>query len=169
MSERSKGGLTPRDWLLTAAAAALYAALTIAFAPLSYGPVQVRLSECMVLLAFYHRKWIPGLTAGCFLANLASPFGAVDMVCGTAATFLALCAMRRCTSLFTASLCPVVSNGIIIGLELAWLADMPFSLTYLSLCMVWVMLGELLSVTLVGTALFRYLTMSRVLGRYIKK
>ena len=169
MSERSKGGLTPRDWLLTAAAAALYAALTIAFAPLSYGPVQVRLSECMVLLAFYHRKWIPGLTAGCFLANLASPFGAVDMVCGTAATFLALCAMRRCTGFFTASLCPVVSNGIIIGLELAWLTGELLSVEALLPLMGWIAAGELLSVTLIGTALFRLLMRSEVLRAYIKK
>ena len=60
-----------REWLLTAAAAALYAALTLFLAPLSYGPVQARLSECMVLLAYYNKKWIPGLTAGCLLANLA--------------------------------------------------------------------------------------------------
>ncbi len=117
--------MNSRDLLLNAAAAAVYAALTLALAPLSYGPVQIRFSECMVLLAFYNKKWVPGLTAGCFLANIGSPFGAADMIVGTAATFLAVYAMRWCPNLFTASLAPVLSNGILIGLELVYLAQVP--------------------------------------------
>ena len=41
--------------------AALYAALTLGLAPVSYGAVQVRVSEFMTLLAFYDKGLIPGL------------------------------------------------------------------------------------------------------------
>ena len=37
--------------LMNAVIAAVYAVLTIGLSPISYGPIQVRLSECMVLLA----------------------------------------------------------------------------------------------------------------------
>ena len=67
---------------MNAVIAAVYAVLTIGLSPISYGPIQVRLSECMVLLAFYNRKWIPGLTIGCLLANLNSPFWSDRHGCG---------------------------------------------------------------------------------------
>ena len=50
--------------------AALYAALTLGLAPLSYGAVQVRVSEFMTLLAFYDKGLIPGLTLGCLISCL---------------------------------------------------------------------------------------------------
>ena len=109
--------------LMNAVIAAVYAVLTIGLSPISYGPIQVRLSECMVLLAFYNRKWIPGLTIGCLLANLNSPFGVTDMVVGTTATLVSLLLMRFAPNVFTASLAPVLINGIFIGLELAWLSQ----------------------------------------------
>ena len=109
--------------LMNAVIAAVYAVLTIGLSPVSYGPIQVRLSECMVLLAFYNRKWIPGLTIGCLLANLNSPFGVTDIVVGTTATLVSLLLMRFAPNVFTASLAPVLINGIFIGLELAWLSQ----------------------------------------------
>lgn len=160
--------MNPRIWLLNAAAAALYAALTLALAPLSYGPVQVRLSECMVLLAFYNKKWAPGLTAGCFLANLASPFGAADVIVGTAATFLAVYAMRWCPNLLTASLAPVLANGVLIGAELAFLAQISAEPGAVLPVMGWIAAGECLSVTVIGTALFRLLLRNDLLRRCIR-
>lgn len=52
--------------------AALYAALTLTLPVLSYGPVQCRLSEALTVLPLFCVEAIPGLTVGCFLANLAS-------------------------------------------------------------------------------------------------
>lgn len=160
--------MNSRDLLLNAAAAAVYAALTLALAPLSYGPVQIRFSECMVLLAFYNKKWVPGLTAGCFLANIGSPFGAADMIVGTAATFLAVYAMRWCPNLFTASLAPVLSNGIFIGLELVYLAQVPAAAEAVLPVMAYIAAGECLSVTVIGTLLFRFLMRNEVLRHYIR-
>lgn len=54
--------------------AALYAALTLGLAPVSYGAVQVRVSEFMTLLAFYDKGLIPGLTLGCLISNVGSSF-----------------------------------------------------------------------------------------------
>ena len=54
--------------------AALYAALTIAIAPLSYGPVQFRISEALKALVLVQPWLIPGIVAGTFIANLFSPY-----------------------------------------------------------------------------------------------
>ena len=62
--------------------AALYAALTVLLAPLSYGPVQLRFSEGLTLLPYFLPEAVPGLAAGCLIANLFGGYGAVDVVVG---------------------------------------------------------------------------------------
>ena len=128
--------------------AALYAALPLGLAPVSYGAVQVRVSEFMTLLAFYDKGLIPGLTLGCLISNVGSPFGITDMLIGTSATFLGLYFMRFCRSAFLASLMPVFSNGLLIGFELNYMADLPLLPT-----MGYVALGEIISVTILGNLL----------------
>ena len=54
--------------------AALYAVLTIAIAPLSYGPVQFRISEAIKALVLIQPWAIPGIVVGTFVANLFSPY-----------------------------------------------------------------------------------------------
>ena len=67
-------------------AAAAYVAITYAFSFMSYGPVQFRLSEVMVFLAFVNFRYIPGLVIGCFVANMLGPYGIIDGVFGGIAT-----------------------------------------------------------------------------------
>lgn len=74
----------------TALIAALYFVLTVALAPISYGPFQFRLSEAIVLLPLiFPAEGIIGLTLGCLLANIFSPTGWYDMVFGTLSTLIA--------------------------------------------------------------------------------
>jgi uncharacterized membrane protein len=54
--------------------AALYATPTIAVAPLSYGPIQFRISEALKALVLVQPWLIPGIMAGTFIANLFSPY-----------------------------------------------------------------------------------------------
>ncbi len=75
--------------------AAVYAALTILLAPISYGSIQMRISEIMVFLAFYNKKYIPGLVLGCLIANIPSPLGLWDICFGTFATLVAVIAINK--------------------------------------------------------------------------
>lgn len=136
--------------------AAIYAVLTLCLAPLSYGPIQVRISESLTLLAFYDKKWVPGLTVGCFLSNLGSPFGITDMVIGTLATFLGVFPMHWCPNVWVAALLPVVSNGMLIGGELYYLAALPPDLSA-GAAMAYIGLGELISVAVLGPGVMKVL------------
>ena len=54
--------------------AAAYAGLTYlsnAFG-LAYGPIQLRVSEILTLLPIFTTAAVPGLTIGCFIANIGS-------------------------------------------------------------------------------------------------
>ena len=44
---------------------AIYVVLTLLFAPLSYGEVQVRFSEALTILPYFTPAAIPGLFVGC--------------------------------------------------------------------------------------------------------
>ena len=71
--------LNTRTITQNAIIACAYAILTLVIAPLAYSEIQFRLSEIMVFLAFYNKKYIPGLIIGCFIANMPSPLGFYDM------------------------------------------------------------------------------------------
>lgn len=111
-----------------AAVGALYAALTMLLAPLSYGAVQLRLSEALCVVPFFLPYTAFGLFLGCALSNLLSAAGILDVVFGSLAT---LCA-ALCTAALgkkarqsggkapfykrlLACLSPVVWNGLIVG------------------------------------------------------
>ena len=131
--------------------AAVYAVLTAAIAPISYGPIQFRISEIMTLLAFIDPLYIPGLVLGCAISNLFSPLGIVDVIVGTTATFISVYMISKSKSLFIASLWPTI-NCVFIGAELYYLQHLPFWLTSLE-----VAIGEFVVVTLIGYPVFRVL------------
>lgn len=117
---------------LTAAAisGAAYAALTILLAPISYGPVQFRVSEALCILPAFIPCTAWGLAAGCAISNLVSAYGILDIVFGSLATLGAgLCAawvakgrahplpMGRAVAV---CLMPVIWNAPVVGALIAW-------------------------------------------------
>ena len=63
-------GISVKLVVINAMIAGVYAVLTLAISPIAYSEIQFRLSEIIVFLAFYNRRYIPGLTIGCIIANL---------------------------------------------------------------------------------------------------
>ncbi|MGN1367449.1 MAG: QueT transporter family protein [Aristaeellaceae bacterium] len=121
--------LTTRSLCVSAAIAALYAALTILLAPISYGNIQLRVSEAMTLLPMVLPQAIPGLFVGCLIANLYTGM-LTDIIFGSLATLLAAIGtycLRKKPLL--AAACPVVANGVIVGLVLAFSFNLPVLLT----------------------------------------
>lgn len=105
-----------KELIKAAFVAAVYAVLTLVLAPISYGPIQFRLSEVLTVLPVFAGYAVPGLTVGCIVANLLGGFGLYDIVFGALATFLGALgtrALRRKPLL--AVLPPVISNALIVG------------------------------------------------------
>ena len=87
--------LTTRSLCLSAIIAALYAALTLLLAPISYGNIQCRVSEAFTVLPMVLPQSIPGLFVGCLIANIFSPTPSIwDIVFGSLTTLIA--ALTRC-------------------------------------------------------------------------
>ncbi len=136
--------LTTRSVCLSAMIAALYAALTLLLAPISYGAIQCRISEAMTLLPILLPQAIPGLVIGCLVANLLSPVAVWDVIFGTLATLIAALGTYRLRKKpLLAALCPVVANGVIVGVMLAVFYALPLWMTMLE-----VAVGEAVAVAL---------------------
>ena len=135
-----------------AAVAALYVALTYALGFMSYGNIQFRVAEVLTLLCFYKKDYGIALTLGCFIANIFSPMMLMDMVFGTLATVLAVLLIFISPNLYIASLAPVLTNAVIVGIELTVAFKTPFRLNALE-----VAAGEFVCVSIVGVILFKLL------------
>lgn len=174
--------ITTKQLVQTALIAAIYAALTAVFMSVSFTPLQLRVSEVMVFLAYFNPFSIIGLTLGCFIANLLmSPTPFYDCIFGTLATLLSVGAISLTAKAFKgskmgvliASIWPVLFNGLIVGAMLCFAGFVPMEeegkVVSLLATMGSVGLGEMLVVTVMGVPL-TYLVMTkykRMLTQYI--
>ena len=150
--------------------AALYAGVSVALAPLSFGMVQVRVSEALTLLPVFSADAVWGVTLGCFLANLIGMFmganilGPLDVVLGTAATLAAALLTRalRKKSPWLAALPPVLINALVIGGELTF-AFGPHTLSVFAVQCAGVALGQAGACFVLGVPLVKLLQKNNTL------
>lgn len=148
--------ITIKDLIINASIAAIYVVLTLLLGNLSYGPVQFRVAEILVLLCFFDKKYIIPLTLGCFISNLMSPYGIYDIAFGTLATVLSLITISKSKNLFVASLFPVIFNGVIVAFEISLLSGV-FTPEVFLFDMFTIMIGEFVCVSIIGVILFTVL------------
>ncbi|MEF9975981.1 MAG: QueT transporter family protein [Oscillospiraceae bacterium] len=143
---------------------AIYATVSVALAPISYGMLQVRVSEALTLLPVFSADAVVGVTLGCFLANLIGMFmganilGPLDVIIGTAATLAAALCTRalRNKSPWLAALPPVFINALVVGGELTFVMG-AFSLKVFAIQFFWVALGQACACFVLGVPLTKFL------------
>ena len=123
---------------------AIYVVLTVLFAPLSYGEIQVRFSEALTILPFFTPAAIPGLFIGCIIANLFGGAIPVDIIFGSIATLIGAVFTNklRNQSRFLAPLPPIIANAVIVPfvLRFGYGVNLPIPLMMLT-----VGIGEVIS------------------------
>ena len=116
--------------------------------------IQFRAAEALCVLAYFTQAAVPGLTAGCFLFNLTFA-GALpmDLVVGTAATFLTAVSMRKLKNKpYFGLLMPAFWNAFLVGWELTVYIGGGF--WFNALC---VAIGEAAVLLTLGAALYTVL------------
>lgn len=131
--------------------ASIYVALTMIFAPISFGPVQFRISEALCILPFFTPAAVPGLFAGCLLSNLLCGAMPLDVVFGSLATLIgaagSLCLRRH---KWCVCLPPILANTFIIPWVLRFAYGSP---DLIPVAMATVGIGEILAIGVLGNAL----------------
>ena len=147
----------------------LYAVLVIVLAPISYGPIQLRVADCLIpLVALFGWPVIAGVSLGCFLGNAYFWMGPQDVILGTianliAATIILILRKRQFLACVVGSL-PI---GVIVGSYL-WLFFPPPDIFGMQLP-VWgamiasITISTLIAVAGIGYVILRTLSSSSVI------
>ena len=174
--------LSIRKLVTAAVIGALYAALTLALSPISYGQFQARVSEVLCILPFFVPSSAVGLAIGCIIANLLGPgMGPLDIVFGSLATLLA----GICTAAIgirarknektgwgvciVACLMPVLFNAPIVGAVIAFVSSEYEFWEGLLIYGGWVGLGEAVVMLVLGLPVMRYFLKSATFKEYFNK
>lgn len=139
--------------------AAIYTALTVAFAPVAYGPIQFRISEALCILPFFTPAAIPGLFLGCAISNgVGVALGTAvlpDVIFGSLATLIGAVgsyAVRK--NKWLVCVPPIAANTIIIPWVLRYAYGAPELIPFMMLT---VGIGEILAVGVLGNFLLNAL------------
>ncbi|MBN2300136.1 MAG: QueT transporter family protein [Acholeplasmataceae bacterium] len=110
-----------KDFLKQSMIAAIYVVLVYVLRFASFGLIQFRVAEVLMILIIFDKKSIIGVTLGCFVANLVGGAILIDIIFGSMATGIAgiLMYVTR-KNIFVSLIWPAVINGIIIGLILTY-------------------------------------------------
>ena len=107
---------------------AVYAAVTILLAPISYGQIQIRVAEALTILPYFTPAAVPGLFVGCIVANIYGG-GLLDIIFGSLASLVAAILSGKAPKPWLVPLPPVVINGLVIGWVLSMAEGLPYWLT----------------------------------------
>ena len=115
--------MTVKKLTIGAAIAAIYATLTNFLSPISYGPVQCRISEALCILPAFTPVAVWGLFVGCLIANIFTG-SLIDVVLGSLTTLLAaVLTYKTRKNIYVAMLFPVILNALVVGSYLAVLYE----------------------------------------------
>ena len=123
--------------------------IPIPFINLTFGPIQLRIAEGLVLLPLVEAAAVPGVFVGCLLSNLLlapySGFGLVDILGGSLVTLFAAYLTSKMKNKITAMIPPVLLNGLIVSIWVSYFTRIPYLWTVTGIVM-----GELLSLIIFG-------------------
>ena len=159
-----------KNLLKSAVIGAIYVVLTVMLAPISYGIVQLRISEVLTVLPKFSKSSVIGLSVGCLISNyigmaFSGTAGIVDVIFGTLATFLgAICSYKFRKNKWLVPLFPVLFNGLIVGSYLHFLV---FNSVNIIWCILSVALGEGLVTYIAGIPFINFVEKHKRIGEII--
>ena len=141
--------MTTQKLTVGALIAALYVVLTLIFAPISFGPMQVRIAEALTILPLFTSAAVPGLFVGCIIANFMGGAIALDVVFGSLATLIgAVGGYMLRSNRWLVPVPAIISNTLIVPFVLKYgygVADpaLPFMAVY-------ILIGEIVGCYILG-------------------
>lgn len=149
-----------KDVSLTALFTGLYAVLVAILAPISFGPVQLRIADVLIpLSALFGWPVVIGVTLGCAIGNAYVWLGPHDVIFGSIANLIAaVLILQLRKKRFLGCLIGALPIGIIVGGGYLSIYFPPPDILGLSLpawvaMMISITLSSLIAVTIIGYAL----------------
>jgi uncharacterized membrane protein len=149
--------------------AVLYAVAVIAFAPISFELLQVRIADALMPMPIiFGMPAVLGLALGCVVANFYGGLGIVDIIGGPITNLIAgylawkIGQMKFKGSWFVATVVETIVVTLIVGSYLSVLFDVPLLISYVS-----ILPGCIISMNILGYILLK--TLSKVLPKTVSR
>ncbi|MBC7112853.1 MAG: QueT transporter family protein [Candidatus Methanomethyliales bacterium] len=127
--------LKSRDIAKTAVIAALYVALVWALTPISFGVIQVRVSNALIgIVPLVGMPGVLGITLGVLIGNIPSPLGPIDLL-SAIPTFISLLLLMKLKdrSVLLGLFVYSVILSAWVGMLLSYTFGAPFLITFIYL------------------------------------
>lgn len=162
-----------------AAIATIYMVVSLVLNVFSFGPIQIRIAEVLIVAAIISKDGIYGVTLGTFLTNLIgstmgfSPLGIVDVIGGTLLTLIAAIlayyfknykTTKRDLPLLSLFM-PVIINAIGLPFIFAYVLHNGFNIEVYLFEVLFIFMGQFLSCVVLGSLV--YDTLSKPLKHYL--
>ena len=159
--------------------AAIYTVVSVCLSAITYGPVQIRISEALTLLPVFAFNNIWGVTIGCFLTNLigfftgANILGSLDIVFGTLATFSAALVTYLLRNIkfkglpVLSAIPPILFNAVVVGWELCVVISGGFNTVVFIAQAASVAAGQIISCGVIGLVMVNLINKNAVLKELI--
>lgn len=145
----------------TAIIASIYVVLCLLLSPISFGPIQFRVSELLCLLTIEFPYLTIGVTAGCFISNLLfGGLGIVDAVFGSLATLIGcyigylLRNIRYKNYPVLSTLMISIVNGIIVGTEIGIIYE---NVAMIPITILEITISEIIILVIIGLPIYNKL------------
>ena len=148
-----------RNLVHSALIAAIYVVLTLLLRPISYGPIQFRISEALCVLPYFTPAAIPGVFIGCLLSNLLGGAVLMDVVFGSLATLIGgIGSWLLRKNRLLVSVPPILANTLIIPWVLKFAYGSEDLIWYM---MITIGISEILAIGVLGQLLISALAKYR--------
>lgn len=127
---------------------ALYVALTIVN-PIGWGALQLRVSEMLMVIPFFNRKYIYGAIIGVIIANSFSPLGVIDVAVGALCCIIPYTLSKHINNKYINACIYSALAGVLVGLELKIVFRLPFIASAISVFI------STLIITFIGVSIFK--------------
>lgn len=161
-----KSQLQLRYLVQQALIASLYVAMLFVFQWASFGVVQFRIAEVLLLLLFFNKHHWVGIIIGTLIGNLLMSPIALDWIIGTGASLITVFLMIKTKEELLSLLWPAIINGLIVGWQLTYLYQLP---TPFIMNIGSVFLGEFVVTFGLGMILLPYIRRNKALIKILSK
>ena len=127
---------------------ALYVVLTVVN-PIGWGALQLRVSEMLMVIPFFNRKYIYGAIIGVIIANSFSPLGVIDVAVGALCCIISYTLSKHIKNKYINACIYSAVAGVLVGLELKIVFRLPFIPSAIS-----VFISSLI-ITFIGVFIFK--------------
>lgn len=148
---------------LIAIISALYSALVIGLAPISFLPIQIRIADAMLPLSIiFGMPAIIGLTLGTIVANVFGGLGFVDIIGGGFANLVAAYVAWKVGSLkikyawIAAVVLQIIIVGTVVGIYLAVLFEIPILISISN-----ILISSAVSIGIIGYSVLKIVSRNK--------